>query len=295
VRARRLVSARTAFWVTDVLADPDAREFVFGRGGSLEFPFPVAVKTGTSQGYRDNWTVGYTREVSVGVWVGNFDRRPLRDSSGVTGAGPIFHAVMLAAERRAAGGLPQGDGSIVDRPADLAATGVCALSGMRASAACPARVTEWLPAAAAELPCRWHHLSDEGLVVVWPMEFERWAAERGLAADDPAAVSRGRMPARVVHLRAPSSERPQAAGLRILNPPAGAVYLVDPTLRPEFQTLPLRATTPASGPVRWSVDGRSAGTSRAGGPVMWPLARGRHVVAARDVSGRTAEVTILVK
>ena len=56
---------------------PDAREFIFGRGGSLEFPFPVAVKTGTSQAYHDNWTIGYTRDVTVGVWVGNFDRTPL--------------------------------------------------------------------------------------------------------------------------------------------------------------------------------------------------------------------------
>ena len=49
------------------------------RGGNLDFPFPVAVKTGTSQAYRDNWTIGYTREVTVGVWVGNFDSRPCAD------------------------------------------------------------------------------------------------------------------------------------------------------------------------------------------------------------------------
>src|SRR5581483_12261586 len=94
---RRLVSERTAFWITDILSDDDARSFVFGRGGSREFPFPVAAKTGTSQAYRDNWAIGYTRSVTVGVWVGNFDRRPLVGSSGVSGAGPIFHAIMLAA------------------------------------------------------------------------------------------------------------------------------------------------------------------------------------------------------
>src|SRR5439155_23056907 len=103
----RLVSARTAFWITDILSDPAAREYVFGRGGSLEFPFAVAAKTGTSQAYHDNWAIGYTRAVTVGVWVGNFDRSPLVNSSGVTGAGPIFHAIMMAAERRAAGTIPQ--------------------------------------------------------------------------------------------------------------------------------------------------------------------------------------------
>ena len=75
---RSLVSPLTAFWITDILSDADAREYIFGRGGSLEFPFPVAVKTGTSQAYHDNWTIGYTRDVTVGVWVGNFDRTPLQ-------------------------------------------------------------------------------------------------------------------------------------------------------------------------------------------------------------------------
>ena len=112
------MSERAAFWITDILSDPDAREFVFGRGGSLDFPFPVAVKTGTSEGYRDNWTVGYTREVTVGVWVGNFDRTPLRNSSGVTGAGPIFHGVMLAAERRVAGHVDDGGARVGGSPVE---------------------------------------------------------------------------------------------------------------------------------------------------------------------------------
>ena len=74
---RSLTSPLTAYWISDVLSDDNAREYIFGRGGSLEFPFPVAVKTGTSQAYHDNWTIGYTRDVTVGVWVGNFDRTPL--------------------------------------------------------------------------------------------------------------------------------------------------------------------------------------------------------------------------
>ena len=89
-RPRRFISPRSAFWVTDILSDADAREYIFGRGGSLDFPFPVAAKTGTSEGYHDNWAIGYTRDITVGVWVGNFDRTPLTNSSGVTGAGPIF-------------------------------------------------------------------------------------------------------------------------------------------------------------------------------------------------------------
>src|SRR6202012_3409858 len=63
----------------------------------LDFPFEVAAKTGTSKGYRDNWTVGFTRAVTVAVWVGNFDGSPMTNVSGISGAGPLFHALMDAA------------------------------------------------------------------------------------------------------------------------------------------------------------------------------------------------------
>jgi penicillin-binding protein 1C len=142
---KRLVSQRTAFWITDILSDPAAREYIFGSGGALDFPFPVAVKTGTSQAYRDNWTIGYTRDVTVGVWVGNFDLTTLRNSSGVTGAGPIFHAVMLATARDRE--------QIVERPADLERVPVCALTGLRPSTACPEVDNEWLPSDAPVVFC----------------------------------------------------------------------------------------------------------------------------------------------
>jgi penicillin-binding protein 1C len=95
-----VMSPGAAFLVADVLSDNVARTPAFGRNSVLVFPFPVAAKTGTSQNFRDNWVVGFTREFTVGVWVGNFDRTSLRDATGVTGAGPLFHDVMLAAHQR---------------------------------------------------------------------------------------------------------------------------------------------------------------------------------------------------
>ena len=72
------------------------------------------------------------------MWVGNFDRRPLRNSSGVTGAGPIFHAVMLAAEERLAGAVAvMADGAIVTPPSTAVEREICAESGGRANAWCP--------------------------------------------------------------------------------------------------------------------------------------------------------------
>jgi penicillin-binding protein 1C len=79
--------------IADILSDNSARTLAFGMNSALRFDYPVACKTGTSTDFRDNWTVGFTPEFSVGVWAGNFDGAPMREVSGVTGAGPILHAV----------------------------------------------------------------------------------------------------------------------------------------------------------------------------------------------------------
>ena len=291
--AQRLVSSRTAFWITDILSDPEAREFVFGRGGSLELPFPVAVKTGTSQAYHDNWTVGYSRRVTVGVWVGNFDRRPLRNSSGVTGAGPIFNAVMLAADRHASG-TSAAQESIVPIPTDVVQRDICALSGLAANAWCPVRRREWVPAGAPTSPCHWHHLSEDGLLTLWPAEYRQWARENGL--DRPVQSHIVDAATRIVtqqHVAAP--RRAPHVPLTIVSPPADATYLVDPTLRREFQTLPLRVVANSSGPIEWSVSGQRIGSANADASLDWPLAPGRHLIVARDQQGRTAETTITVR
>ena len=256
-------SRRTAFWVTDILSDPRAREYVFGSGGSLDFPFPVAVKTGTSTAYRDNWAIGYTRDVTVGVWVGNFDREPLRGSSGVTGAAPIFHAAMLAAVRRVRGELPVGDTApIVAPPDNVEEIEICVLSGARPSRWCSSVQKEWLPAEEPAQFCSWHH---DG-TIDWPAEYRAWAREA-----HPA-------PARVKTAHAPQ--------LRIANPPDGATYLIDPTLRREFQTLRLRAS--ATTRVSWQVNGRAVAPE-------WPLEPGRHTVTAVDANGQRDSVEIFVK
>jgi penicillin-binding protein 1C len=286
---RRVVSPVTAYWITDILSDPDAREYIFGRGGYLEFPFPVAVKTGTSQAYHDNWTIGYTREVTVGVWVGNFDRTPLRNSSGVTGAGPIFHSVMLAATRRVQGfDSSFGNRDVVARPSGLVDREFCALSGMAANQWCPSRQHEWVPSQDS-LPCSWHHQSDDGVMTIWPAEYRQWARQTGLL------VERRRLAVDVTATVQAPKARTVPATLEIANPPAGSTYLIDPTLRPEFQTLALRATAARPGDVEWRVNGQSLGTSSSESAVHWPLKVGVHRIAVRDTAGRTAETTIIVR
>ena len=322
----RLVSARSAYWITDILSDPESREFVFGRGGNLELPFPVAVKTGTSQSYHDNWTIGYSRRVTVGVWVGNFDRTPLRNSSGVTGAGPIFHAVMLAAERRLGGSATAfSSAPIATAPSTAVEREICALSGQTANAWCPLRRHDSVPAESPDVPCSWHHQSDDGLVTFWPAEYRQWARERGLDRVSGAAVRTAGALARTDGtlagtpvtaaattgrpVRTPgAAARRLASGrvatparvasatpLAIVSPPDGATYLIDPTLRREFQTLPLRALSSTGGPIEWRVSGQVVGTAPADGAVEWPLAPGTHRIEARDARGRSSEATVVVR
>jgi len=273
-------SPRTAFLITDILSDPEARAYAFGRGSYLDFPFPVAVKTGTSQAYHDNWTVGYTRDVTVGVWVGNFDRTPLRNSSGVTGAGPIFHAVMLAANR---GRGSEHATSVLPPPAGLTEATICTLSGMRANDWCPSKAREWVIGGADAPPCAWHHQSDEGLVTVYPPEYRTWAAADAPSTEHPAQSTQ--------HI-ALSTQHP---ALAISNPPSGAIYSVDPTLRRDFQSLPLRAMTPRPMTVTWLVDGRTIGQAASDQALSWPLSVGRHEIEVRDDEGRRATTSVVVK
>ena len=110
----RVISKQVAYMMTNVLSDNSARTYEFGKcsalylysntqaqcyAGNPGVVYPSAVKTGTSQDFKDNWTVGYTMDYAVGVWAGNNDDSPMVNVTGVDGAGPIWHDSMLLAEQ----------------------------------------------------------------------------------------------------------------------------------------------------------------------------------------------------
>lgn len=92
----QVISEAAAFFVTDILSDDRARSPTFRPGGALTLSRPAAAKTGTTDDWRDNWTLGFTRYLVAGVWTGNTDGHPTLDSSGALGAAPIWHAFMEA-------------------------------------------------------------------------------------------------------------------------------------------------------------------------------------------------------
>jgi penicillin-binding protein 1C len=123
--------------ITDILADDHARARAFGVQSSLSLPFPAAVKTGTSSDFRDTWTVGYTTDYTVAVWVGNFDGQPMQRVSGVAGAAPLWNRIMLHLyETREPLPFPP--------PYGLSLHPICAVTGLRPTSTCRSVVEEYL-------------------------------------------------------------------------------------------------------------------------------------------------------
>ena len=92
---RRVLEEEISKLISDILADNEARAPIFGSRSPLYFEgFKVSVKTGTTDNFRDGWTIGFTPDVVVGVWVGNNDQSPMQKEPGVVLAGPIFHQFM---------------------------------------------------------------------------------------------------------------------------------------------------------------------------------------------------------
>src|ERR1044072_1991457 len=133
----RVMSPMATALVLDILSDASARIPGFGTSTPFDFPFPVAVKTGTSRHFTDNWAVATTAQFTVAVWAGNFSGRPMQGVSGVTGAGPLLHRVVMETAKR----FPRG-ALVTPAEAGAVAVPVCRLSGQRASATCK-QLTEW--------------------------------------------------------------------------------------------------------------------------------------------------------
>jgi len=128
----QVIRADHAYLITSILSDNAARTPMFGANSVLNLPFPSAVKTGTTNDSRDNWTVGYTPDLAVGVWVGNADNSAMQGTSGITGAAPIWSTFMQQAVPYLTNNTP----SDFARPSDVQDYVICALSGTEPSSHC---------------------------------------------------------------------------------------------------------------------------------------------------------------
>jgi penicillin-binding protein 1C len=147
--SRRLLPTDVARQVTLFLSDPLARLPSFPRYGTTELPFAVALKTGTSQGYRDAWTIAWSHDYMIGVWFGRADAGPMREVSGARVAAGLTKALLLRLQGA--------------RPGDLSDTGfappaghvpveLCVFTDRRSPSGCGQTLVEWLPAKTMPAP-----------------------------------------------------------------------------------------------------------------------------------------------
>ncbi len=160
--SEQAISQQHAFLITSILSDRVARAPVFGYNSILNLPFTAAVKTGTSNDARDNWTIGYTPDLAVGVWVGNPDYTPMGNTTGVTGAGPAWAEFMTYAVPF----LTNENPTAFIRPSDIIDQTICTVSGTQPSPWCPERREEYFfvnqPALSPD-----HDLWQEVLLDTW--------------------------------------------------------------------------------------------------------------------------------
>ncbi len=202
---KAVLDKRVAYLITDILSDDIARSPSFGEGSALQLTRPAAVKTGTTTDFRDNWTVGYTPDLVVGVWTGNADNQPMHDVSGITGAAPIWHDFMEAALK----GQPV---RAFQRPEGLVEAEICALSGLLPGHDCPHRVTElFLKGTEPTETCAMHQrlvldratglpaTTDtppdrivERLYTILPPEAQEWMQEQGIP--EPPRIANSPLP-----------------------------------------------------------------------------------------------------
>lgn len=173
---RRVLAPAYAYVLADILGDADARIPGFGEATPFELPFPAAAKSGTTTGYRDSWTLGFTPEIAVGVWVGNADSSPMRDLSGVEGAGPIWRDVMLAAAMGRRMSWPA-------RPAGIVEATVCAPTGLRPGRDCPSPARELFVAGTEPTRQERYYVrrADGHIAIDPPPEALGWALAAGYA------------------------------------------------------------------------------------------------------------------
>jgi penicillin-binding protein 1C len=278
-----VLDPRAAYLITHILSDERARMPAFGEGSALRLSRPVATKTGTTTDWRDNWTIGYTPDLAVGVWAGNADNSPMQQVSGVTGAAPMWHDFMEAV----LAGRPARE---FEQPDELVRVEVCPLSGKRPNAHCPHRREELFIAGTEPMRACAMHQAVEAMAsggsqvhAVLPPELADWG--QGMGWPEPLPDSE--VP------RVPSD--PPLQRLAVISPDPNTVFRLDP-VRPERSqriALVARAGGEASfDRVVLQVDGQTlAASALSPYRTFWTLERGEHMITAvgYDTHGRALE------
>ncbi len=254
-------------------------------------------KTGTSYGYRDAWTAGWSRRFVVTVWLGNLDNSGSRHLVGSVAASPLFFDLIETLE----------SGPIVEdkppAPQDLSQIEVCHYSGHVPSPACSKRKRVWAytqsvptqlcpyhvhveideeTGEALNASCRSGRSWTRRSMLRWPASLRRYLN------DDFSELPQ--IPALAAHCQGSES----SGKLRILSPTAEPILLI-PGVPLEVQEVPLLAEAPDGRPVSWFVDGVFLGTVRADEPIWWQPKQGEHRLLLQSEAGQKRRLTLQVR
>jgi membrane carboxypeptidase/penicillin-binding protein PbpC len=277
---------RVAWLISDILSDDSARTIGFGPNSTLKVDRNAAVKTGTTTNFHDNWTIGYTPDLVVGVWVGNSGHEAMRNVTGLTGAAPIWHEVL----RSLLQGRPDRPFA---RPDGLTQVDVCDLSGLLPTPACPHTRTEWFIARTEPAQTDTYYqqiwvdaltnsLADDAtpaerrkslIVFDLPAEAQNWARSQG-------------RPLLIDFSKAENNSSRQPDQLILLSPAPNTTYRIDPNFDPASQQLKIEVAAGAGiSQVTIWVDGKPLITlSSPPYQAWWTLSAGEHHFWAEGVN-----------
>lgn len=256
---KTISTSQINYLIADILSDKFARTSEFGFNSVLNLPFQCGVKTGTSFRFCDNWAVGFTKDYTLGVWVGNFDHSPMQKVSGVSGAGPIFASIMLTlySDKKWPEKYPLPDG--------LVKAVVCPLSGKRPTRNCPSIIEEIIPERDLIFyekdSCDMHIYYGKEVFTVLPVKYREWAEGLGI--------------------KTPPGGHFQECEFTISNPKDGAVYHRLSNLSPEYQSIKFELKSSIKDErVKWFLNEIPLRTTYKDHSFLWQIKPGNYTLKA---------------
>ncbi len=296
-RGERLLGKATAFILTEMLAEVERPDLPACWESSVNLP-KVAWKTGTSYGHKDAWSIGYSPQFTVGVWIGNFDGVGSPAIVGAEAAGSILFDLFNA--------LTKGKHSRwYVRPAEVGQREVCALSGMAMSPYCSHLKEEYyIPGVSPIQTCTVHRAfavdKETGarlcshcrmgreyemkVFEVWPPKMATWMERNGVSLDK-------------IPEHYPECPKFMAgAGPVIHSPSANCEYAIRRGVDTEYQKILLEASVSNdASKIFWFLDSEIVFHGPPTEKVFITPVPGRHTLTCMDEEGRSAEMTLLIR
>ncbi|HGE71098.1 TPA: penicillin-binding protein 1C [Candidatus Poribacteria bacterium] len=295
--SRRLLREGTAYILTEMLTEVDRPDLPTCWESAVNLP-KVAWKTGTSYGHKDAWSIGYTPQFTIGVWVGNFNGVGVPALVGSESAAPILFDLFNALSARS-------NKQWYVQPSDVKEREVCSLSGMCMSPNCPHSKTElYIPGVSPYQECNMHRAiaidKETGLrlcsncrigrdyemktFVIWPPEIATWLEQNGVVVD--------KLPPHFPECPVVAS----GEGPVIRSPSDNSEYIIREGVDLEYQKILLSASiSNDSRSLYWFLNSKMIFNGSPAEKVFITPTVGKHVVMCMDDEGRAAKVTFIVR